>query len=111
MLGVNNEQILNQEEKDKHFAYVCDVLAGLYSVKNARYNDSFSKQVKARGLSSVFSRLEDKVNRFECLAVQPNLDDVDESIIDTLQDLANYTIMTLMELIPAPSSQIPPEEV
>lgn len=44
-------------------------------------------------------RLADKLNRLESLTLNNNEQKVsDESIVDTLMDLANYSIMTLIEL-------------
>ena len=43
-------------------------------------------------------RLEDKLSRLDRLTSGAEQKVKDESIRDTLMDLANYTIMTLMEL-------------
>ena len=44
-------------------------------------------------------RLGDKLNRLESLTINKNSQQVsDESIRDTLMDLANYAIMTIIEL-------------
>ena len=44
-------------------------------------------------------RLGDKLERFKNLTRNPSTQAVsDESIIDTLKDLANYAIMTIIEL-------------
>lgn len=44
-------------------------------------------------------RLSDKLNRFKSLSRQENEQRVtDESIKDTLLDLANYAIMTVLEM-------------
>ena len=51
-------------------------------------------------LSSVSLLSSDKMERFTELVKDPSLDnkDTDESIIDTLLDLANYAIMAVMDL-------------
>lgn len=71
----------------------------LYKVKNAKYGDSFGKKVRKRGLMSALDRMEDKWNRLENL-IENNEDgsDTDESLEDTLIDLANYCLMTIMEI-------------
>lgn len=71
----------------------------LFTEKNKRYESSFFKQCAEDGdLSSVTVRLSDKVNRFKSLVKNPDLDPLDESIRDTLVDLANYATMSLAYL-------------
>lgn len=43
-------------------------------------------------------RLSDKLNRFKALSRNGNQQVSDESLRDTLLDLANYAIMTVMEM-------------
>lgn len=76
---------------------ICDELNALYARKNADYGDSFSKSYKEYGLASVCMRLDDKLNRLKSLRKKEALV-ADESIGDTLIDLANYAIMTLVEM-------------
>lgn len=81
---------------DNH-AKICMELNELYARKNADYGDSFGKSFKEYGLTMSCIRLEDKLNRIKALrdkAAQV----ADESITDTLMDLANYSIMTLVEM-------------
>ena len=71
----------------------------LFEQKNERYEASFFKQCEEDGdLSSVSIRLADKLNRFKSLVKNPDLDPLDESIKDTLMDLANYATMALVYL-------------
>lgn len=81
---------------DKHMG-ICKELNELYARKNADYGDSFGKSFKEYGLTMACIRLEDKLNRIKALS-KHEAQVSDESIIDTLQDLANYAIMTLVEL-------------
>ena len=80
------------------FKNTCEELTKLYEEKNRRYGDSFAQQVEKRGLLVPVIRLEDKLRRFDQLVCNPADDGGDESIEDTLKDLANYSIMTLMEI-------------
>lgn len=82
----------------EHFDKVCEELSDLYVEKNTRYNNSFGRQFQKKGLSTTVLRIEDKFSRLETLAENPEDDGGDETIIDTLRDLANYSIMTIMEL-------------
>ena len=76
---------------------ICRDLNDLYARKNADYGDSFGKSFEEYGLTMSCIRLEDKLNRIKSLTKQA-AQVSDESIIDTLMDLANYSIMTLVEL-------------
>ena len=81
------------------FEKITKEMHDLYLIKNKNYGDSFSKQFKEYGLTSVCIRLEDKLNRLKSLnkqGVKANIDD--ESIKDTLIDLANYSILAIMEM-------------
>lgn len=81
---------------EKH-AQICMKLNELYARKNADYGDSFGKSFEEYGLTMACIRLEDKLNRIKSLTKQA-AQVSDESIVDTLMDLANYSIMTLVEL-------------
>lgn len=87
---------MNKIEKHKK---ICDNLNDLYKAKNQDYGDSFSKSYKEYGLTMSLIRLEDKLNRLKSLNKNGNAQVKDESIQDTLMDLANYSIMTLIELM------------
>lgn len=76
---------------------ICNSLNDLYRRKNADYGDSFGKQFEEYGIVSSAIRLEDKFNRFKNLT-KNQAQVKDETIEDTLLDLANYAIMTVVEL-------------
>ena len=80
------------------FRMVEEELANLFEEKNRRYGNSFAEQFKKRGLVMSAIRLEDKFRRFDELVSNPCDDGGDESIEDTLKDLANYAIMTIMAI-------------
>lgn len=82
---------------DKHMK-ICEKLNALYKLKNKAYGDSFHNTFKLYGLIMVNIRLCDKINRLQNLIDDKNINYMDESINDTLMDIANYAIMTLMEL-------------
>lgn len=79
------------------FDAICAELSDLYSRKNQDYGNSFHKTFEEYGVTMAAIRLEDKLNRFKRL-IKNEAAVEDESIVDTLKDLANYAIMTLMEL-------------
>jgi len=78
-------------------ADICKELNDLYRRKNADYGDSFGKSYGEYGVVMACIRLEDKLNRLKSLTKQKAQVE-DESIVDTLRDLANYAIMTLVEM-------------
>lgn len=69
----------------------------LYAKKNHDYGDSFHQSFAEDGLLMAKIRLGDKYNRFVRL-IKTAATITDESIRDTLLDLANYALMTVMEL-------------
>lgn len=78
---------------------ICEELTALYERKNHDYGDSFSKTYKEEGMAMPRIRLSDKLERFKKLSRANEAAQVkDESIRDTLLDLANYSIMTLIEM-------------
>ena len=78
---------------------VCNELNALYEKKNKDYGDSFHTSFIEEGLAMARIRLSDKLNRFKNLTKSKDGQAVnDESVRDTLIDLANYAIMTVMEL-------------
>lgn len=81
---------------EKH-AQICAEMNALYERKNADYGDSFHKSYEEWGLPMAAIRLGDKYSRF-CNLIKHPAKVEDESIRDTLIDLANYSILTVMEL-------------
>lgn len=75
---------------------ICAKLNDLYARKNHDYGDSFGKSYAEYGMTMACIRLEDKLNRLKSLT-KNDQKVADESIEDTLMDLANYSIMTLVE--------------
>lgn len=81
----------------QRFRRISQDLANLYSLKNEDYGDSFGRSVEKYGLISALTRISDKFNRLESLILAHGDAKVsDESLDDTLKDLAAYCIMTLV---------------
>lgn len=85
-------------QKVNAFEDVTIALRNLYEAKNRDYNDSFGQSFEKWGLPMSCIRLGDKLNRLESFAQQKKMFVADEGVKDTLMDLANYAIMTLVEL-------------
>lgn len=77
---------------------ICLGLNDLYKKKNEAYGDSFGDTYKKLGVISAITRISDKFNRIVNLVQNNSIDDLGESIEDTLLDMANYCIMTKMEI-------------
>ena len=82
---------------------ICEELNSLYSRKNHDYGDGFHTTFLEEGLAMARIRLGDKFSRFKTLSKLKSEDSgqqqvTDESIRETLMDLANYAIMTVLEL-------------
>lgn len=76
---------------------LCLKMHKLYERKNADYGDSFS-QLRTRYPNFVCMRIFDKLNRLETI-MQPGYECKvsDETVEDTLMDIANYAIMEIVE--------------
>lgn len=91
--------MLDMEKKLVKHTEICSELAELYEKKNTDYDDAFAKSFKEYGMAMPCIRLEDKLNRLKALTVKCQTPQVnDESVEDTIKDLANYAIMTLVEI-------------
>lgn len=79
---------------------ICNELNDTYTKKNHDYGDSFSETFNKLGIISAVTRITDKYNRLVSLCMLPDEERKvkDESISDTLLDMANYCIMTEIEL-------------
>lgn len=76
---------------------LCAELTETYRRKNHDYGDSFHQSYIEDGLTMAKIRIGDKYSRFKSLIKSDQMVK-DESIRDTLMDMANYCIMTVMEM-------------
>lgn len=82
----------------EQFKKIATELGELYEVKDRAYGSSFADTYKKLGIISAVTRISDKYNRLCNLAANPDIDNLGESLEDTLRDMASYCIMTVMEL-------------
>lgn len=80
------------------FREIANQMADLYEKKNHDYGDSFGETFRKLGPISAITRITDKYNRLVSLATKGEQQVNDEKLEDTLIDLANYAVMTIMEL-------------
>ena len=86
-----------EELNNIKYKEITDELHDLYCKKNHDYGNAFTESFNEFGLTTFLVRLGDKYRRLRSLnEKKTNL--VDESIEDTVMDIANYAIMTLMEM-------------
>ena len=83
-------------DKPMKHADICSFLNDTYKRKNHDYGDSFA-QLRNRLPNAILTRLFDKYLRLETLLNGATQEVKDESINDTLMDMANYCIMELVE--------------
>lgn len=105
-----NENKNEINTKFESFKKLTDRMNEIYRIKNKNYGDSFSKSVDEELMASPRIRLTYKLERFKKLSkgfdryvrngyVDANkIDYDDESIEDTLLDMANYSLMTILEI-------------
>lgn len=79
----------------EQFMSITNNMAKTYAAKNHDYGNSFEQSLDKFGLVASVVRLGDKMNRIESLT-KKEAQVKDESIKDTLLDMANYAIMTVM---------------
>ena len=77
------------------FSALLETMKLMYIAKNHDYGNSFEKSCDEYGITAALVRIEDKLNRLKSLRDKdPKV--TNESIKDTLIDMANYCIMTRM---------------
>jgi len=87
-------------DKTAKHMIICKQLNQTYQEKNADYGDSFSETYQKLGIISAVTRISDKTNRLISLAGKSEAERLvkDETLRDTLIDLAGYAVLTLLEM-------------
>ena len=99
IISPKRKEFLNMNiNKYKRHMEICEQLNKTYEIKNIAYGDAFSKTFQELGIISSITRMQDKFTRLKALALGAKNDVSDEGINDTLMDLANYCLMTLIEI-------------
>jgi hypothetical protein len=92
------EEMTEQEFKEYLFNSFTSDMLELYRKKNHDYGDAFSESFDEFGIESAIIRLGDKYRRLRNIVIYDLDPKVNEAVEDTLMDLANYAVMTLVEL-------------
>lgn len=80
------------------FESVLDEMKELHAKKDKDYGSAFHKSFEEFGVTAGVVRLNDKMERVKSLVKNGKAEVKDESILDTLKDLASYAVMLYVEL-------------
>ncbi len=87
------------KQKAENMREIMNNAIDLYEKKNEAYGNSFGKTFDEYGVISAIIRIDDKFTRLKALTLDGAKNEIkDESINDTLTDLAMYALMTILEL-------------
>ena len=95
-----NSIIMGKQSKNTdadRFKEITDKMCDIYKQKNSDYGNSFSKLFKKCGMTYAYGHMAEKLERVKSL-MKDDAKVKGESMKDSLYDLANYAILTIMEL-------------
>ena len=80
---------------EKSIRSVLSKMGDVFVSKNNKYGNSFEISLDKYGMIAALTRISDKFNRAENLILTNNIEGTnDETLVDTLIDMANYCVMT-----------------
>lgn len=82
----------------ERFESITKIMSAIFKKKNHDYGNSFEESLNEEGLAASRIRMGDKWRRYKTLSKGEKAQVDNESIRDTLIDMANYAIMTVMWL-------------
>lgn len=85
------------KEKPIQFSDILKEMQELYLKKNHDYGNSFSETIQEFGFTPAIARINDKLKRVKQMVGREPMQ-VKESMRDNLIDIANYCILTIIEL-------------
>lgn len=94
---VSSDEPCDEESVDP-FNDILNELYDIYTRKNHDYGNSTTATYNKFGMTSYAVRLTDKVSRLSTLCSGETAQVNDESLRDTLLDIANYAILAIMDL-------------
>ena len=83
---------------DTTFEMVIAEMLNTYKKKNADYGNSFAETIQEFGFIPAVARINDKLKRVKNMVKGNDMNIKDESMRDNLMDIANYCVLTIMEL-------------
>ena len=99
MAESGRKALMALEKKDyaPSFADILKEMQELYNKKNADYGNSFSETIQEFGFTPAIARINDKFKRVKKMVKDEKML-VNESMRDNLMDIANYCVLTIIEL-------------
>lgn len=85
-------------KKIESFKQLTGEMVALYTRKNRDYGNSFTEMYKDWGPMYPLSRMQEKLRRATQLMRSGEAQVTEEKVADTLLDLANYALMTILEI-------------
>lgn len=89
--------VLKNEPDARSFKKITDEMLDTYKAKNHDYGNSFSNLFKECGMTYAYGHMAEKLERVKSL-MKDEAKVKGEGMKDSLKDLANYAILTIMEL-------------
>ena len=89
---------IEYNSKVERFKQLTGEMAALYARKNKDYGDSFTEMYREWGAMYPMSRMQEKLRRATQILRSGEAQVTEEKVTDTLLDLANYALMTILEL-------------
>lgn len=87
------------EIMDTTFEMVTAEMLNMYKRKNFDYGNSFAETIREFGFIPAVARINDKLKRVKNMVKGREMNVIkDESLRDNLLDIANYCVLTIMEL-------------
>lgn len=83
---------------EQTFGNVIAEMLDTYKRKNADYGNSFSETIQEFGFIPAVARINDKLKRVKNMVKGKEMNIKDESLRDNLMDIANYCVLTIIEL-------------
>lgn len=89
------------DDELEFFRHTTDEMNELFLKKRMAYGATTTETYQKFGPVSMLTRMHDKIGRLDNLLIFAGKNDLDESVRDTLMDLANYAIIMLLEMTKA----------
>ena len=93
-----NNETENLSPNEELFKTIVSKMFYTYKRKNKDYGASFDELFDEYGMTSALLRIKDKYNRLKAINDNGQIEVKDESVEDTLLDMANYAILTIIKL-------------
>lgn len=90
-------ETLRYKENGPCFSDILKEMQELYEKKNHDYGNSFSETIQEFGFTPAIARINDKLKRVKQMVKGEQMQ-INESMRDNLIDIANYCILTIIEI-------------